>query len=125
MDTLEYLKKKDGLPQLKFQKDKVCEACQMGKQHQSLFKSKKQVSTTKPLELIHMDLVKPIRVASLGGRHYAFVIVDDYSRLTWVFFLTTKDETFDAFKTFAKRISNKKGYEITCMRSDHGREFEN
>ncbi|XP_050217661.1 uncharacterized protein LOC126668514 [Mercurialis annua] len=74
-----------GLPKLNFSKDKVCGPCQMGKQHKSSFKAKNVVSTTRPLQLLHMDLCGPMRVASLCGMSYAFVIVDDYSRFNWNF----------------------------------------
>ena len=55
------------------------------------------MSTSKPLELIHMDLFGPTRVASLGGMHYAFVLIDYYSRFTWVSFLAHKNYAFKAF----------------------------
>lgn len=61
-----------------------CDACQMGKQTQSSFKGKDIVSTFKPLHLLHMDLFGPTRTASIGGKRYAFVIVDDFSRFIWV-----------------------------------------
>ena len=48
------------------------------------------LSTSKPLELLHMDLFGPSRIKSYGGNYYALVIVDDYSRFTWTFFLTLK-----------------------------------
>ena len=114
-----------GLPKMRFQKDKICGACQMGKQVKSSFKAKNKVTTTRPLQLLHMDLFGPCRVASLGGKHYAYVIVDDYSRFTWVLFLAHKDESFEAFKILAKRIQNEKGFKISTLRSDHGKEFEN
>ncbi|XP_055960113.1 uncharacterized protein LOC130014963 [Mercurialis annua] len=96
-----------GLPDIKFEKDKVCASCQMGKQHKSSFKSKKGVSTSKPLQLIHMDLFGPSRVASLGSKNYTYVLVDDYSRYTWVIFMAHKDDTFDAFKSFSKLVQKK------------------
>ncbi|KAK2982569.1 hypothetical protein RJ640_028736 [Escallonia rubra] len=45
-----------GLPKIKFEKDKVCDACQMGKQKKVSHKPKKMVSTSRPLQLLHMDL---------------------------------------------------------------------
>ena len=72
----------DRLPKLKFTKDKICDACQKGKQAKSSFRLKNRVSTSRPLELIHMDLFGPTRVASLGGMHYAFILVDDFSKFT-------------------------------------------
>jgi len=47
-------------------------------------------STTRPLELLHMDLFDPSRTMSLGGNYYAFEIVDDFSRLTWTLFFDKK-----------------------------------
>ena len=128
MDLLGELCKNDlvnGLPKINFSKDKVCGPCQMGKQTKSSFTLKNIISTSRPLELLHLDLFGPTRNASLGGMIYAFVIVDDYSRFTWVCFLAHKDNAFKAFKNLAKRVQNDKGFYITTIRSDHGREFEN
>ena len=85
MKTLSKLVKNDlviGLPKLKFDKDKICDACQFGKQVRNSFKSKNSVSTPRPLELLHIDLFGPMDVLSMGGKSYEFVIVDDYSRFT-------------------------------------------
>ena len=67
-----------GLLKLKFERNKLCEACQMGKQTKSSFKPINVVSTTRPLELLHMDLFGPSRTMSLGGNYYGLVIVDDF-----------------------------------------------
>ena len=61
----------------------------------------------------------------MGGMIYCFVIVDDYSRFTWVFFLAHKHNTLDIFKSFCKRVEKQKGLSIVSVRSDHGGEFEN
>ena len=128
MDLLGELCKDDlviGLSKIKFSKDKVYGPYQMGKQTKSSFTLKNTISTSRPLELSHLDLFGPSRNASLGGMFYAFVIVDDYSRFTWVCFLAHKDDAFKAFKNLAKRVQNEKGFCITTIRSDHGRKFEN
>ncbi|KAH9725866.1 hypothetical protein KPL70_008032 [Citrus sinensis] len=128
MDLISKISKDDlvkGLPKIGFQKDKICEACQFGKQIKTSFKSKNHISTSKPLELLHIDLFGPSRYASLNGKYYAFVIVDDYSRYTWVLFLANKDDALDAFKVLCKKLQNEKGHGIVCIRSDHGGEFEN
>ncbi|XP_042953597.1 uncharacterized protein LOC122290115, partial [Carya illinoinensis] len=128
MELISKLSKNDlvrGLPKTYFLKDKICDACQFGKQTKTSFKTKKHISTTRPLQLIHMDLFGPNRVASLGGKYYAFVIVDDFSRYTWVIFLTHKDEAHNAFTKLCKRIQNEKGYTISSIRSDRGKEFVN
>ncbi|KAK2354182.1 gag-protease polyprotein [Trifolium repens] len=100
-DLLNKLASKDlviGLPKIRFSKDHLCTACQMGKQTKASFKSKKFISTTKPLELIHMDLFGPSRTKSIGGNYYGLVIVDDYSRFCWTLFLSSKSDTLSAFK---------------------------
>jgi len=72
-----------------------------------------------------MDLFGPSRTMSLSGNYYALVIVDDFCRFTWTLFLAAKNETFYAFKKFAKVLENKKGSKIVSLRSDHGGEFQN
>ena len=79
-----------GLSKINFQKYKVCEVCQVGKQIKNSFKNKNLISTSRPLELLHMDLFGPSRTPSLGEKSYTYVIVDDFSRYTWVFFLSKK-----------------------------------
>ena len=106
MDLMSKLIRKNlvkELPKVNYEKNKLCDACQLGKQTRCTFKPKNLVSTTRPLELLHMDLFGPTRIVSLGGRRYGLVIADDYSRFTWVIFLAHKDETFELFHTFAKK----------------------
>ena len=127
MKTLSKLVKNDlviGLPKLNFNKNKICDACQFGKQVKSSFKPKNLVSTTRPLELLHIDLFGPMDVISMGGKSYGFVIVDDYSRFTWVYFLTHKDDALQTFINHCKKIQNEKGLTLVNIRSDHGGEFE-
>jgi hypothetical protein len=76
-----------------FEKDRVCSACQAGKQIGAHHPVKNVMTTTRPLELLHMDLFGPIAYLSIGGNKYGLVIVDDFSRFTWVFFLHDKSET--------------------------------
>ncbi|KAH9770099.1 Integrase catalytic domain-containing protein [Citrus sinensis] len=115
MDLISKILKNDlvkGLPKIGFQKDNICEACQFGKQIKTSFKNKNHISTSKPLELLHIDLFGQSRYASLNGKYYAFVIVDDYSRYTWVLFLANKDDALDAFKVLYKKLQNEKGRDI-------------
>nr|GEV33994.1 hypothetical protein [Tanacetum cinerariifolium] len=72
-----------GLPKLKFEKDHLCSACAMGKSKKKPHKSKSEDTNQEKLYLLHMDLCGPIRVASVNGKTYILVIVDDYSRFTW------------------------------------------
>ncbi|GJR08867.1 retrovirus-related pol polyprotein from transposon TNT 1-94 [Tanacetum coccineum] len=90
-----------NLPRLKFDQH-FCDACKVGKQAHASHKAKNLVSTTRCLELLHMDLFGPSAVRSYGGNRYTLVIVDDYSRYTWTRFLKDKTEAFDQFEIFRK-----------------------
>ena len=114
-----------GLPKLKFAKEHVCDACQKGKQTRKHFNLKNHVSTSKPLELLHMDLFGPSRTMSLGGNLYALVVADDFSRFTWTLFLHSKKEAYPEFKKLTKRLQNTCCSNIGAIRSDHGGEFKN
>ena len=106
MDLISQLNKDElvrGLPKINFQKT-ICEACQIGKQIKNSFKNKNFISTSRPLELSHMDLFGPSRTPSLGGKSYAYVIVDDFSRYTWVLFLSQKNEAFYEFSNFCNKV---------------------
>ena len=77
----------------------MCSVCVRGKQVNASFKPLKSVSTLRCLEFLHMDLCGLIHIRSLGGGSYIFVMVDDYSKFTWMIFL--KDKT-EALKEFVK-----------------------
>jgi hypothetical protein len=81
-----------GLPNLNYHSDALCGPCQIRKISKTSFKPKNIVSTSRPLELLHIDLFGPVSTASINGKKYGLVIVDDYSRLTWVKFLRVKDD---------------------------------
>ncbi|GJW48013.1 putative ribonuclease H-like domain-containing protein [Tanacetum coccineum] len=82
-----------GLPTKRFENDQTRVACLKGKQQKASCKSKVLNPITKPLFMLHMDLFGPTFVSSLMRKKYCLVVTDDYSRFTWVLFLTTKDET--------------------------------
>ena len=85
MHTITKLISKDlviGLSKFNINFNHVCGACQLGKQSRRSFKSKNIVSTTKTLELLHIDLLGPTRTISLGGIKYALVIADNFLRYT-------------------------------------------
>jgi transposase InsO family protein len=83
------------------------------------------MTTDRPLELLHMDLFGPIAYLSIGGSKYCLVIVDDYSRFTWVFFLQEKSHTQEILKGFLRRAQNEFDLRIKKIRSDNGTEFKN
>ncbi|GJR07177.1 putative ribonuclease H-like domain-containing protein [Tanacetum coccineum] len=72
-----------------------------------------------------LDLFGPTFVSSLMHKKYCLVVTDDYSRFTWVFFLTTKDETSEILKNFIKEIENLVDKKVKIIRSDNGTEFKN
>ncbi|WJX28775.1 hypothetical protein P8452_17454 [Trifolium repens] len=114
-----------GLPRLKIIEGNVCGECQIGKQIRMSHPMLEHQTTSKVLELLHMDLMGPMQVESLGGKRYAFVVVDDYSRYTWINFNREKSDTFDVFKELCIQIQREKGSNVVRIRSDHGREFDN
>ncbi|KAJ9545903.1 hypothetical protein OSB04_025610 [Centaurea solstitialis] len=114
-----------GLPAKEFSSDDHCVACLKGKQHKNSHKSKEVNTISSPLQLLHMDLFGPTNVMSIGKKSYCLVIVDDYSRFTWVYFLRTKDETSGLIKSFVTRVENKTNLRVKVIRSDNGTEFKN
>nr|GEV43440.1 hypothetical protein [Tanacetum cinerariifolium] len=107
VDYINLLSKKDvviGLPKLKYVKDQLCSSYELSKAKRSSFKSKVVPSSKGRLNLLHMDLCGPMRFASINGKKYILVIVDDYSRYTWTLFLRSKDEMPEVLKEFLMMI---------------------
>ncbi|GJX50662.1 retrovirus-related pol polyprotein from transposon TNT 1-94 [Tanacetum coccineum] len=113
-----------NLPKLKFDQH-FCDDCKIRKQAHASHKAKNIVSTTRCLELIHMDLFGPSAVLSYGGNRYTLVIIDDYSRYTWTRFLKDKIEAFDQFEIFSRKIQNQLECTIVSIRTDHSKESDN
>ena len=109
-----------GLKDVVFENDKLCSSCQAGKQVGNTHPKKSIMSTSKAFELLYMDLFGPTPYTSIGGNKYGFVIVDDYTRYTWVFFLVDKSDVFPTFKSFVKGIHNEFETTIRRVRSDNG-----
>jgi transposase InsO family protein len=128
MRQLNQLSKHDlvrGLKDVKFEKNKLCSSCQAEKQVANTHPYKSQMSTHRPLELLHMDLFGPTSFMRIGGNSYCLVIMDDYSRFTWVYFLRDKSNVFETFKSFAILAQNQFDFDINKVRSDNGSEFKN
>ncbi|KAK1618388.1 hypothetical protein QYE76_023905 [Lolium multiflorum] len=106
-------------------RDRVCRAFVEGKMHDSPHPSKTIISSKRILELLHVDLFGPTTHASLGAKKYCLVIVDEYSRYTWVYFLKKKDETQQIFIDFATEVQRQHNLLIMEIRSDNGSEFKN
>ncbi|GJZ00700.1 retrovirus-related pol polyprotein from transposon TNT 1-94 [Tanacetum coccineum] len=114
-----------GLPKLKFEKDHLCSACALGKSSKKPHKPKSEDTNQEKLYLLHMDLCGPIRVASVNGKKYILVIVDDYSRFTWVKCLRSKDEAPAFIINFLKMIQVRLKETVRRIRTDNGTEFVN
>jgi transposase InsO family protein len=100
-------------------------ACQAGKQVGAPHHAKNIMMTTRPLEMLHLVLFGPIAYISIDGNKYGIVIVDDYSRFTWVFFLHDKSETQEVLKKLLKRAQNEFDVKVKKIRSDNGSEYKN
>ena len=88
-----------GLPKID-QPRKVCEDCLMSKQTSKSFPSQTMYRVEHVLDLIHADLCGPISPPTRSGNKYFLLLVDDYSRIMWVYFLKSKNDALDAFKRF-------------------------
>src|SRR6185436_12948305 len=84
-----------------------------------------QVMTTHPGELLHMDIVGPSRVMSVGEKWYVLVIVDDFSRYSWVFFMRTKDEAFEFVRDLILRLKIELPQAMWAIRNDNDTELKN
>nr|GFA53227.1 hypothetical protein [Tanacetum cinerariifolium] len=127
-DTINLLSKNDivvGLPKLKFIKNHLCSSCELGKAKRKSFHTKLTPSLKTRLHLLHMDLCGPMRVASINGKRYVLVIVDDYSRYTWTHFLRSKDETPEVLIDFLRLVQRGLQAQVRVVRTDKGTKFLN
>ncbi|KAI5314112.1 hypothetical protein L3X38_043288 [Prunus dulcis] len=111
-----------GLPQLEEQSG-VCEGCQFGKQHRLSFPKGQALRASVPLELIHVDLCGPMRNECIAGNKYFMLLIDDSTRMIWVYFLRNKSEAFNCFKKFKSMTELQSRHKVKCLRSDRGGEF--
>ncbi|GJT48317.1 zinc finger, CCHC-type containing protein [Tanacetum coccineum] len=111
-----------GVPAIKHT-TQICDVCLVGKQSRAPFPKKAKGRSTSPLDLIYGDLCGPITPPTPSGKRYIFLLVDDYSRYMWVYFLSTKDQAFDTFKEFKKTIENELRTTLKMFRTDRGGEF--
>ncbi|WVZ88908.1 hypothetical protein U9M48_035375 [Paspalum notatum var. saurae] len=114
-----------GLPKLTAEKDLVCHSCRHGKMVAAFHIPVSQVMTSYPGELLHMDTVGLARVASVSGKWYVLVVVDDFSWFSWVFFMEFKDEAFGFVRDLVLRLRNESHKAMRAIRSDNGGEFRN
>nr|GEX10310.1 hypothetical protein [Tanacetum cinerariifolium]GEY41990.1 hypothetical protein [Tanacetum cinerariifolium] len=113
------------LPRLKFEKDHLCSAFQLGKSKKYAHKPKTVNTIMEVLHTLHMDLCGPVRVQSINAKKYILVIIDDYSRFTWVKFLRTKDETPEVIIKLIKRLQVRLNKTVRNIRTENDTEFFN
>ncbi|KAK8628128.1 hypothetical protein V6N13_063840 [Hibiscus sabdariffa] len=78
----------------------LCEPCKLGKKHRLPFPKEKVWRASEKLQLVHTDICGPHRTLSLGGNKYFILFIDDFTRMTWVYFMKEKSEVFKVFKKF-------------------------
>ncbi|GKA78243.1 retrovirus-related pol polyprotein from transposon TNT 1-94 [Tanacetum coccineum] len=114
-----------GLPSLVYSKDKPCSACEKGKHKRASFKTKQNFLIRKCLHLLHMDLFGPVSPMSINHKKYTLVIVDEYSRYTWVYFLKKKSQAAEMILSFVRMVENQNDIKVKQIRTDNGTEFRN
>jgi hypothetical protein len=110
---------------LKFESDLVCAPCHHGKMIAASHSPVNTVMTEHPGQLLHMDTVGLSQIRYMGGKWYVLVVVDDYSCYSWVFFLKSKDEVFEHFRSLALRLNNEHCNFLKVIHSDNVTEFRN
>ncbi|GKA79330.1 retrovirus-related pol polyprotein from transposon TNT 1-94 [Tanacetum coccineum] len=113
------------LPLLVYSRDKACSSCEKGKHHRANFKTKQTSSIMKCLHLLHMDLFGPITPRSINHEKYTLVIVNEYPRYTWVYFLKKKSQAPKTIMSFIKRVENQNDIKVKQLVTDNGTEFRN
>ena len=114
-----------GIPKFSRMSNVVCGPCQLGKQTKAKHPGTQTSATSRPLELLHLDFMGPTITESLSGKRYIMVVVDDFTRYTWIILLRSKSDAPEHIETLCTRLQNEKSLKIDRIRSDHGKEFEN
>ena len=102
---------------------KLCRDCVAWKHHRTPFPMAFSYRASEPLGLVHADICGPISSPTLEGSRYFLLVIDDYTRLTWVAMLHQKYDAFEAFKRFKTLAETEKGVKIKALRSDKGGEL--
>lgn len=110
-----------GIPELRHAME--CEDCEQVKQARRSFPSGASRRASARLQLVHMDLCGPLSEKSLGENRYFYLLINDYSMWSWVFFLKEKSEALMKFKYFYTMVERQSGEKLKVIRSNHGGEF--
>jgi transposase InsO family protein len=125
MAALRKLEKEElvrGLPKLG-RVERVCEACQTGKQKRTSFPAQAEYRAKQRLELVHGDLCGPITPMTPRGNKYFLLLVDDLSRYMWMVAISSKDQAADAMKRIRMQAEGESGLKLKTLRTDRGGEF--
>ena len=101
-----------GIPKLSRVSNVMCGSCQLGKQSKAKHSGTQTFATSKPFELLHLDLMGPTGIESFGGMRYIMVMVHDFTRYTWVILLRSKSDAPEHIETLCTRLQNEKGLKI-------------
>lgn len=111
-----------GFPRLSKHDNTIFKLFKFGKQTMTHFKSK-EFASSRPQELICIDICGPAREKILKGEMYFMLLIDDFTRATWIVLLKEKMEALKHFKKFKAQVENKKDLKIKCLRLDKGGEY--
>ncbi|GMF31110.1 unnamed protein product [Phytophthora fragariaefolia] len=117
-----------GLPPLNHEGDcdiAVCGGCAQGKMTTTPFarKSGSEVKTHGPLEVVHTDVMGPMKPTSMGGARYVIPFIDDFSRFVYVYLLSSKAQVFYRFREFKALAETQTGCKLKCVHSNNGGEY--
>nr|GEV61371.1 integrase, catalytic region, zinc finger, CCHC-type, peptidase aspartic, catalytic [Tanacetum cinerariifolium] len=115
----------EGLGHNLFLAGQFCDGDLEGESKKATLLLKFGPSTKSKLKLLHMDLCGSMHVVSINGKKYVLVIIDDYSRYTWVYFLRTKDEATDMIIDFVNQVQRNLKAQILMIQTDNGTELKN
>jgi hypothetical protein len=115
----------DGIPMSVRREEDLCGGCAQGRMTTSPFarQSGSEIKTSRPFEIVHSDVMGPMKPKSKGGAQYVLIFVDDYSRYVHVYPLKSKSEVFDKFREYKVMVETQYGYLIRCIRTDNGGEY--
>ena len=106
----------EGLPDL-HRIEGLCSSCQFGKLHRKPYVSEGVTRAKCKLELVHSDLCGPMSTPALNQSLYFLLLIDDLTRMTWVYFLSNKSQTFDMFKSFKAMAENESDCRLKKLRT--------
>jgi transposase InsO family protein len=103
----------------------VCHGCVLGKHQKDPFPSSQSWQAQAPSELVHTDISGPIPTPSFSSAWYILTFIDDYTRRTWVYFITLKIEVFNLFVAFKPLVENQFRHLMKRIHTDNGRKYVN